>query len=443
MLTAFQEHLQRHFSKLKEKRILIAISGGLDSVVLTQLLFDTGYSIALAHCNFNLRSSESDQDEQFVRQLADSLKIDCHVAQFDTLDYASKRGISTQMAARELRYDFFDVLCKDHNYHYLLTAHHLDDQMETFFINLNRGAGLKGLQGIPQMNGRVIRPLLPFSREQIKNYAIDTQLAWREDSSNSSNKYQRNQLRNQILPLLHDVLPQLKTHFAQSLEYLKGSQDMVDDAVLRFRESVIKNTPTGIKINVSQIKNFTNPQAYLYEVVKAYGFHNMIDVMNVVDGQSGKRMVTDEYVLFKDREAVFIEKKTSLVSINQSIDHNNETYHFYGSSMEIEEFVVDDALDIVTQNSDKNILYLDADMVNYPLRLRNWGKGDRIKPLGMKGSKLVSDVLTDSKVSFIAKEKIVVLTWEDEILWVVGIRSSRHGKVTSSTNRLLKLTYII
>ncbi|WOI24034.1 tRNA lysidine(34) synthetase TilS [Nonlabens ulvanivorans] len=443
MLTAFQEHLHDHFSNLREKRLLIAISGGLDSVVLTHLLFNTGYKIALAHCNFHLRSSESDQDEQFVRQLAGRLKMDCHVAQFDTLDYASKRGVSTQMAARELRYDFFDDLCNDHNYDYLLTAHHLDDQIETFFINLNRGAGLNGLQGIPRVNGRVIRPLLPFSREQIQNYAIDAQISWREDSSNSSNKYQRNQLRNQILPLLHEALPQFKTHFAQSLGYLKGSQDLVNDAVLRFRESVIKTTPTGIKINLSQLKTFSNPQAYLYEVVKAYGFYNMKDVMNIVDGQSGKRIESDQFVLFKDRERVVIEELRLLKPIELTIDDSCVQYHFYDASIDIEKINVEDANAFVKDNHDKNVLFLDASQVCYPLILRSWKNGDRIKPLGMKGSKLVSDVLTDSKVSFIAKEKIVVLTWEDEILWIVGIRSSRHGKVTSSTNQLLKITYKI
>ncbi|MBF4985128.1 tRNA lysidine(34) synthetase TilS [Nonlabens mediterrranea] len=443
MLAAFQEHLHLHFSNLKENRLLIAISGGLDSVVLTHLLFNAGYDITLAHCNFNLRDSESDQDEQFVRELADRFKIDCHVTQFETSQYASDHGVSTQMAARELRYDFFNDLCKDHNYDFILTAHHLDDQIETFFINLNRGAGLKGLQGIPQLNGNVIRPLLPFSREQIMEYAMNSQVLWREDSSNRSNKYQRNQLRNQILPLLHKALPQLKTHFAQSLDYLKGSQNLVDDAVARFRESVIKTTTTGININISQLEKFTNVQAYLYEVVKDYGFHNMIDAMNVVEGQSGKRIETDKYILFKNRGTIFIEEKTSLKSIKLSIDQKNTTYHFYEASIEIEELIVDNALDIVIQNNDKNVLFLDAAKVNYPLRLRNWKKGDRIQPLGMNGSKLVSDVLTDSKVSFIAKEKIVVLTWKEEILWIVGIRSSRQGKVTSSTNRLLKITYSI
>ncbi|MEP5131886.1 tRNA lysidine(34) synthetase TilS [Nonlabens ulvanivorans] len=443
MLTAFQEHLQDHFYNLKEKRLLIAISGGLDSVVLTHLLSILGYDIALAHCNFHLRSTESDQDEQFVKQLADGLKIDCHVAQFDTLDYARKRGVSTQMAARELRYNYFDDLCDNQNYHYLLTAHHLDDQIETFFINLNRGAGLNGLQGIPQSNGRVIRPLLPFSREQIKNYAIDSQISWREDSSNSSNKYQRNHLRNQILPLLHDALPSLKSHFAQTLVYLKGSQDLVDDAVSRFRESVINTIPTGININISQLKTFSNPQAYLYEIVKAYGFYNMKDVMNIINGQSGKRIESDQFVIFKDRERVVIEELRLLRPIKLTIDDKSVRYRFYDSTIDIEEVNVVDALSYVKENHDKNVLFLDAALVDYPLKLRSWIIGDRIKPLGMKGSKLVSDVLTDSKVSFIAKEKIVVLTWEDEILWIVGIRSSRHGKVTSLTNRLLKITYKI
>jgi len=408
MLIAFKEHLKNSFPDLREKSLLIAISGGLDSVVLTHLLHRLEFKITLTHCNFNLRAAESDEDEQFINNLAHDLNIECHTTYFNTMEYASQKGISIQMAARELRYDYFKKICDANNYDYILTAHHLDDQIETFLINLNRGAGLNGLQGIPQENGIVLRPLLPFSRDQIKQYALENDISWREDSSNASNKYQRNQLRNQILPLLHQALPELKAHFYQTLEYLKGSQDLIEDVILRFRESAIQNTKTGIKIDIFQLNNTSNPKMYLYEIVKDYGFQNMKDAMDVVNGISGKKVESSTHLMVNSREWLLIEQKNTFIPVNIQIDNIPGTYKFYDKILQIERLVVENPLEIVKKNRDKNIHFLNAQAIS-SLNLRNWKHGDRIKPFGMNGSKLVSDVLTDSKVSFIAKEKLVII----------------------------------
>ncbi len=443
MLAAFQEHLNVQFPNLKEQLLLVAISGGLDSVVLTHLLHQAGFKIALAHCNFNLRATESDEDEVFVKQLAQTLNIECHIKHCDTTAYAAKQGVSIQMAARDLRYDFFQELCESNDYGHILTAHHLDDQLETFLINLNRGAGLDGLQGIPQVNGRIVRPLLTFSRDQIKEHALNLGIQWREDSSNSSNKYQRNQLRNEILPLLHTALPHLKAHFTQTLDYLNGSQDLVVDALARFRESGIKQIDTTLHINIAQLKDCGNPTAYLYELIKEYGFHNLNDVMSLTEGLSGKRIESFSHVIFRNRESLVIEKLTKVIPVDITIDNFSSSYKFYEGVLRFETIPVDNALELAKKNKEKNVLYLDAAQVTTPLQLRNWKQGDRITPLGMNGNKLVSDVLTDGKVPFIAKEKIVVLTSSEDILWIVGIRSSNAYKVTKSTKILIKLTYII
>ena len=441
MLTAFQKHLTQAFPHLKAKRLLIAISGGLDSVVLTHLLHQLGYEMALAHCNFNLRGAESDGDEQFVKHLAHSLNIPLHIQSFETTDHATQQGISIQMAARDLRYAYFDQLCEIKKYDQVLTAHHLDDQIETFLINLNRGAGLNGLQGIPQENGRVLRPLLPFSRDQISAFARENSCSWREDSSNSSNKYQRNVLRNKVLPLLHEALPDLKSHFASSLEYLKGAQDIVEDSAARFRESVITTTESGMKISIEKLQNWSNPKAYLYELLKEYGFKQIDEVMDLLRAQTGKHISSGSHILLKNRAYLELEKQTSYAPVLILIDNFPSKMEFYNSVLNLETLEVSKPLELVKANKSKNIAYLDAQKVPFPLTLRSWKQGDRIQPLGMKGTKLVSDVLTDSKVSFTAKEKIVVLTLDEEILWIVGIRSSNLYKVTSSTKTLIKLTY--
>lgn len=443
MLAAFQEHITQVFPKLLGKRLLIAISGGLDSVVLTHLLHQSEYEIALAHCNFNLRAAESHGDEQFVKQVAKNLNIPIYVKSFETAEYAKQQGISIQMAARELRYAFFDELCISKSYDYVLTAHHLDDQLETFLINLNRGAGLNGLLGIPQENGRVLRPLLPFSREQIKEFATVNDLQWREDSSNNSNKYQRNILRNKVLPLLHEALPDLRSHFADSLNYLKGSQELVEDSVARFRESVITTTKTGLQIDIEQLLQTKNPQTYLYEVLKDFGFQQMEEIMGLLKAQTGKFLSSETHLLLKNREELLLELREDQDSIFLKIDNNSSRLEFYNSAIQLEYLEVEEPLVFVKANAHRDILYLDAAKITFPLWLRNWKQGDRIQPLGMKGTKLVSDVLTDAKVSFIAKEKIVVLTQDEEILWIVGMRSSNLGKVTSSTKTLMKLTHIL
>lgn len=443
MLAAFQEHITQVFPKLLGKRLLIAISGGLDSVVLTHLLHQSEYEIALAHCNFNLRAAESHGDEQFVKQVAKNLNIPIYVKSFETAEYAKQQGISIQMAARELRYAFFDELCISKSYDYVLTAHHLDDQLETFLINLNRGAGLNGLLGIPQENGRVLRPLLPFSREQIKEFATVNDLQWREDSSNNSNKYQRNILRNKVLPLLHEALPDLRSHFADSLNYLKGSQELVEDSVARFRESVITTTKTGLQIDIEQLLQTKNPQTYLYEVLKDFGFQQMEEIMGLLKAQTGKFLSSETHLLLKNREVLLLELREDQDSIFLKIDNNSSRLEFYNSAIQLEYLEVEEPLVFVKANAHRDILYLDAAKITFPLWLRNWKQGDRIQPLGMKGTKLVSDVLTDAKVSFIAKEKIVVLTQDEEILWIVGMRSSNLGKVTSSTKTLMKLTHIL
>jgi tRNA(Ile)-lysidine synthase len=264
MVEAFKNLLQTQFSFLKDKPILVAISGGLDSMVLTDLCRKSALNIALAHCNFQLRADESDADEVFIKDYAKANNLNCFVTHFDTESHAQTSKQSTQMAARQLRYEWFETLKTQHKFEYVLTAHHADDNLETFLINLSRGTGLDGLTGIPEVNGAIIRPMLVFSRDDIHNYAIQEQLQWRDDSSNLSTKYLRNNIRHSIIPLLKKLNPSFIDSFQSTQSHLKDTQLVLEDYMLEIEDRVIESIEEDkIVYNVDKLKTLNNSNAYL------------------------------------------------------------------------------------------------------------------------------------------------------------------------------------
>jgi len=266
MFKAYQDHIVQNLSFLKESKLLIAISGGLDSVVLAHLCHQLKLNITFAHCNFNLRGKESDADEAFVLQLAEDLNIECFVEHFDTLTYAKANKQSTQMAARDLRYHWFRELAGVLEFDYILTAHHADDNLETFLINLSRGTGLEGLTGIPEVNETIVRPLLPFSRDDIEAFAKQNKWAWREDSSNASTKYLRNKLRHEVIPILKGINPQLLQNFNKTQGHLQESLGIINDRIEEVSDSVRKKIgPEEIHFDIHKLKALNNTNAYLYE----------------------------------------------------------------------------------------------------------------------------------------------------------------------------------
>ena len=255
MLNNFQNHINQNLSFLNKSRLLIAISGGLDSVVLTHLCHQLKLNIALAHCNFNLRGNESDGDEEFVLQLAEDLDLEVFIESFETEDYAKTYKLSTQMAARELRYNWFEELAEQLNFDFILTAHHADDNLETFLINLSRGTGLDGLMGIPEVNNKIVRPLLTFSREDIETYAKTNKLTWREDSSNASNKYLRNKLRHDVIPVLKEINPFLLQNFESTQNHLQDSKQIIEDAIVRIqKKAVYVDNDNVIRLSIKKLK---------------------------------------------------------------------------------------------------------------------------------------------------------------------------------------------
>lgn len=435
MIQAFQKHLDTHLEMLRDSRLLLAISGGLDSVVLTHLCHKLNLNLSLAHCNFNLRADESDGDEEFVLALADDLEIAVFIQNFETETYAKQHGISIQMAARELRYDWFFELAEELHFDYILTAHHADDNLETFLINLTRGTGLDGLIGIPEISGKIVRPLLPFSRETLEAYALKEQIEWREDASNASTKYLRNKLRHDVIPTLKQMNPQLLENFKMTISNLHDSQDLIDDAVVKFQKKTVTVEDDLIKLSLKKLNKLANPKAYLYPLLKDFNFTAWDDVVNLLQAQSGKQVFSSTHRLIKDREFLLLSEIDSAdEEIKIFIQKEDKTINTPFGIL-----ILNDVQAI--SNTSKNTIYVDADQLKFPLTIRKWHDGDLFYPLGMKGKKKLSKYFKDEKLSLIEKEKTWLLISDDDVVWIIGRRSDERFKVTENTTTILKIAY--
>jgi tRNA(Ile)-lysidine synthase len=439
LLEQFQKHITNSLPFLKESKLLIAVSGGMDSVILTHLCHALKLDIALAHCNFKLRGKESDQDENFDLDLAQTLEIEVCFESFYTEAYAEHEKLSIQIAARKLRYHWFSDLAENLNFDFILTAHHADDNLETFLINLTRGTGLKGLTGIPEINDNIIRPLLPFSREQIENYAKETNLKWREDSSNASDKYLRNKLRHQVIPHLKETNPELLQNFKNTLKNLNDSADIVDESVSEVSKRVIDSSAKNqITYKISEFKKLNNPKAYLFEMFKDYGFSEWNDIVDLLDAQSGKQVLSNTHRLLKDRAHLILtnlcpsERGTTEESI--VINEADEKIELPTGTLCFNE------VDTITTSS-KTSICVDKDALVFPLELRRRKDGDFFYPSGMNGKKKLSKYFKDEKLSIVDKEQVWLLTSENKIVWVVGMRADNRFKVTENTKHILKMSF--
>ncbi|WP_034040124.1 tRNA lysidine(34) synthetase TilS [Wocania ichthyoenteri] len=433
MLEQFKNQIENKFSFLKESKLLVAISGGIDSVVLTHLCHQLDLNIALAHCNFNLRGKESDADEEFVLQLAENLDLEVFIENFDTENFAKDNKLSIQMAARELRYSWFEELSEQLGFDYILTAHHADDNLETFLINLSRGTGLEGLTGIPAVNNKLARPLLPFSREVIEIYAKAKKLKWREDSSNASTKYLRNKLRHDVIPILKEVNPQLLQNFQNTLNNLNGSTNIIAESIDGFLNKAIESMDKNeVKFKISELKKLKNPRPYLYETFKEFGFTQWDDILNLLDAETGKYVFSPTYRLIKNREHLLLSEinrdKSEPISISEK-DKKIETS--FGV------LFFDEADSILEKQN--NSIYVDKDKLNFPLTVRKREEGDVFYPLGMHGKKKLSKYFKDEKLSLLDKENVWLLCSGDDIVWVINKRADNRFKVTENTKHILKI----
>ena len=431
MLSILQIHLQNNFTYLKEKKLLLAVSGGIDSMVLLHLFHKLEFDVTVAHCNFSLRDAESDADEDFVRTTCEALKIPYYIQKFDTKQFASDYKLSIQLTARKLRYDWFSELLSEQKLDYVLTAHHLDDEIETFLIHLTRGTGLEGLTGIPEKNENVIRPLLKFSREEIVIFAKENNIQWHEDSSNASNKYLRNKLRHNVIPILKELNPSLMHSFKNTLENLKQSQALVDDASRIVYRKVVQEEEHQMKINISALKQFNNYKAYLFQWLKPLGFSAWDDIYKLVDAQSGKQIFSENYSLLKDRQFLIVTQQ------NNPFDNNS--YSIERETLEVKiplNFKISRVDNI--SNVLNTVIFVDEEKITFPLEIRKWREGDVFYPSGMNGKKKVSKYFKDEKFSLIDKKNQWLLCSNNEIIWVINHRADQRFIAKQTTKKIIK-----
>ena len=427
---------------IENNKIILALSGGIDSMVLADLLLKANADFVLAHCNFHLRGEESDGDEHFVREYAERNGLTLYVKQFDTMGYAKEQGLSIEMAARDLRYAWFEELRQQLGYDYIAVAHHSDDQLETFFINLLRGAGIRGLKGMQPLNGNIIRPLLHVSREEIRQYAIENHIAWREDHTNAETQFLRNKIRHELLPVIDDISKEGRTSILKSINHLSSENalywELVNEKLSQIvtHEGDVQRWAFTDRASLRDADNHGNQlpiehpygMQLLFEWLRDDGFNeDQIHFIHVaMNGQPGTSFFSSTHRLTIERDGL------ELTPICQNLDISIELS--YQQIPHDEHFVIDTS-PLVAQ--------LDYDKLTFPLQIRKWRVGDRFHPLGMKGSKLLSDFFVDQKMTTRQKEECQVLTSADgEIVWVVGRRIDDRFKVTDKTKTVLLIQVV-
>ncbi len=434
MFPQFKNHINNNLPFLKEKKLLVACSGGIDSVVLAHLCVANKMEIALAHCNFNLRGEESDGDENFVKKLGSSLGIKVFVEHFATEQYAVDQPMSVQMAARELRYQWFAEVLQAEDFDFILTAHHADDSLETFIINLSRGTGIEGLSGIPEVNGQVVRPLLGFSREEILAYAQTNNISWREDSSNAESKYLRNKIRHEIVPEFMKLHPTMLQNFLTTQNHLQQTSALAQNHLSKVKDGLFQKKGDQFNIQIESLLELKPLEAYLYGLFQEYGFTAWEDVKNLLYAMSGKQVLSKTHRLLKDRENLLLSKLETKDTKSYYIQKDKpQTTLPINLKMENVKSI---------ENQGENVVFLDKEKLNFPLVLRNWQKGDYFYPFGMKGKKKLSKFFKDEKFDLISKEKQWLLCSNNQIVWVVGKRADERFKVEDSTQEIIKITQL-
>ncbi len=432
----FKKHIESNFAELTQHPLLIAVSGGVDSVVLLHLCHRIGLDIAAAHCNFHLREQDSNLDQQFVEFLCAQLDVPAFVQEFDTQHYATEQKVSIQVAAREQRYQWFEELITSEKYKFLLTAHHLDDSMETFFINFSRGTGIEGLLGIPERFDYIRRPLLAFTREEIEQYAQVNQLVWREDYTNAQTKYLRNKIRKNILPVFKEINHQLDQSFQQTITYLKETHQMSEDASAMMFEKVVIKQGDDMLFPLKELSELSLPKAYLYKWLEPYGFKAWSDIADLVQAETGKKILAEHYCLIKDRGYLLLRSKSKVVELVE------DSYYVQ------ENQTIKQPIHLTTKNYERTKIelttdplcaYLDRDKLQFPLLIRRPKKGDYFVPFGMKGTKRISKYVKDEKMTQIERENLWVLCSGETIVWIIGSRMDERFKVRNTTTNVLKI----
>ena len=435
MLKTVEKFIEKNNLLAPHSKVIVALSGGKDSMVLLDILTLLDYQCIVAHCNFHLRGNESNRDAQFVKKWCKSMDIPLETIDFDTTTYEKDKKISIEMAARELRYEWFELLRQQHEAQAIAVAHHMDDSIETMLLNLIRGTGIKGLTGISPKNGNIIRPLLCVSRKDIEQYIEEREFSFVEDSTNKDEKYKRNAVRNSLIPLMEKLNPSVRGALSRTINNLAEVEKVYDNAIKKSIEKIYFDN----KIDINKLLEETSSLSVLFSILTPYGFtsSDISDINNSLKSTSGKVFLSDNYKVIRDRNFLLIEKKSD-DDFTKEIYIDKENQHIkYPISLEIK--FHDNVVSLIKS---PNILMADADTLTYPLKLRRWRKGDWFIPLGMKGKKKLSDYFVDKKLSLSDKENVWIFTTaKDEIIWIVGKNVDERFKITDKTTKTMVIQY--
>ena len=442
MVGEFTAFIKNHALFTENDTVLLAVSGGTDSVVMTHLFAQSSYRFAVAHVNFTLRGPESDEDERWVAALAQRYQVPFHTRRFATADYADEQGISTQMAARQLRYAWFENLLAEHNYSRVATAHHLDDQLETTLLNLCQGTGIAGLRGMRVRRGSLVRPLLFASRARIELYREQHQLAWREDRSNRSDAYRRNRLRHHVLPQLQQINPNLLGTYQHTQERLLATEQLVADEVKRVAQRARREANGEIWLNKDMIKAHPQSTLILAELLREahFSYAQARDVAECLRTEAtiGKLFHTKSYTLLIDREYLIISPQAA--GLLPACQVRLADTQVALPTMKL--IFLRSAKEQYALTADSQRGAVDHDLLSFPLEVRPWREGDYFYPLGMMHRKKVSDFLIDLKMPRHRKSSVYVLTSGEAIVWVVGLRLDHRFRITEQTRQVYEISVV-
>lgn len=437
MHTQFTQFISHHELLSKGAKVIVGVSGGADSVALLHLLHMTRHECIVAHCNFHLRDVESDRDQAFVIELAQRWNMKLEVISFDTTAFAEKNRLSIEMAARQLRYEWFEQIRQKHDAEAIAVGHHRDDNVETVLLNLIRGTGIRGLSGILPKNGKIIRPMLAMKREEIDRYLVDHQLDHITDSSNLECFYLRNRIRLELIPLMEQFNPSVREAIERTSENLHQVEEIYFGEIERMRSQLVSLKGEILSIDIKQLKKYPQANTLLFELLHPYGFNRATcdALFDALEGISGKKFYAEQYMAIKERNEIILsplkESKEMEYQISDEYSFIHFPIHLRISHQPSAGFEL---------SKEKNCAQLDADKINFPLTLRKWRQGDTFHPLGLKGKKKISDLFTDLKYSQIQKEEAWLLCSNDQILWIVGERIDHRFRVTDATKKVIIFT---
>jgi tRNA(Ile)-lysidine synthase len=476
LLKEFIKNIEQQNIFQKNDFLLLAVSGGADSVALCELCFQAGFHFEIAHCNFQLRGEESERDEKFVQQLGEKYWTKVHVKKFDTIKYAEENKTSIQVAARELRYQWFDELLKDADrqpstegqqpitnhesritnhespftihesplttYHsqFLLTAHHANDNIETLLMNFFKGTGIKGLQGILPKQKKIVRPLLFAKREDIISFISENNLDFVEDSSNSSDKYTRNYFRHQLIPSVQKVFPQVEENLLNNIERFREIEILYDQSVSLYKKKLLEQKGNEIHIPVLKLLKTKPLKTIIYEIIRDYGFtaHQTSEVVNLLQSETGKFVSSGKYKILKNRRWLIIALVNNLESGHILINESDTEIDFESGKLKIKKLMNWQGRPSDTADT----AMLDLKNIKFPLLLRKWKPGDYFYPLGMPGKKKLSKFFIDQKLSLAEKEKIWIIESDKKILWIIGHRIDDRFKITDKTKEVFQISFL-